>query len=276
MSNTMQSDHLDTYWRLKTPPISPERYRHYLRRRVERHLPGPELSKQQYAEHIARYQHHRLLYKKCSLEELKRFAHDRGLAVTNSSRREIAKFTSMLTDADSNSCFHHFMDLPPELRLVIYEHHFAAFAGRLTYPSQPPLARVSRGLRLEVLPVFYQQCRFTITYQSRNAGPPFRATLETHAFLSTISYAHFGKICNIKIDIYAADLRVVGSLIMKKTNSRWTIIMAGFSAEKTEAVESALKETTNVMCDDRGKARELTRDDIYRVRNAVERGWMDV
>ncbi|KXS99835.1 hypothetical protein AC578_8873 [Pseudocercospora eumusae] len=279
-SNAMQSDRMDTYWRLMSRKISPDLYRAYLRRRAsDQHLvPGPEMSEQQYGEHWYRYQHHRVLYRACSVGELKRLAQNRGLEIPpscqqNHVRKGRARLAWFLHDADFYISFHPFMDLPPDLRLVVYEHYFAAFASTLTYPSQPALARVSRQLRLEVLSAFYRQCRFRITFESDNARPPFRATLATHAFLSTISEANLGKICNIQLDVGKFPWRSEGSVVVRKTGARWFITTMNFDAEKTEAVDSAVKAVADGMCDGDGKVRALPRDFIYRFRDAMERGW---
>lgn len=59
-----------------------------------------------------------------------------------------------------------FFELPPEIRNMIYEYHFAGY-GALSYKHhQPPLTLASSQLRSESLPLFYKCVTFKWTVHS--------------------------------------------------------------------------------------------------------------
>lgn len=64
----------------------------------------------------------------------------------------------ILQDGDEQATFR-FLDLPPELRVQVYNFYFRSFE-HLTEPVQPPISKVCRLLRQEALPVFYKACIF--------------------------------------------------------------------------------------------------------------------
>ena len=66
-----------------------------------------------------------------------------------------------LEQADEGTTFHHFLDLPAELRSHVYAHYFSSLP-RLEQPVQPPISRVSRLVRQESLPIFYSTCTFVL------------------------------------------------------------------------------------------------------------------
>lgn len=59
------------------------------------------------------------------------------------------------------------MELPAEVRTIFYKTYCAPFADNpLTLPTYPPLPRVNKQLRKEVLPIFYSSCTFSINLQA--------------------------------------------------------------------------------------------------------------
>ncbi|KAK0365427.1 ornithine aminotransferase [Friedmanniomyces endolithicus] len=66
---------------------------------------------------------------------------------------------AILEQADDERVFPRFMDLPPELRVEIYGHHFRSFDEGIL-AVQPPLTTVCKLLRQEALPMFYRSHRF--------------------------------------------------------------------------------------------------------------------
>lgn len=85
-----------------------------------------------------------------------------------------AELILVLENADDNPHFEGFSELPAELRVRIYEFHFESAYERGTFlgpPGQAPITRVSRLLRKESLPVFYDVVRFPFsTYPLSSSG----------------------------------------------------------------------------------------------------------
>lgn len=155
-------------------------------------------------------------YEKCKTAELRLFALQRRLTtivdIPNANRQDLAKALRL---ADQTPQFHRFLELPPELRTAIYTFYCAGFADEpLTLPTYPPLARVNRQLREEVLPVFYSECTFAVglttgihsDLQLASAagavgGIPhvLRMQRETTLFLKSLSAEHLGHIQRFEI-----------------------------------------------------------------------------
>ncbi|KAK3722717.1 hypothetical protein LTR37_002288 [Vermiconidia calcicola] len=103
--------------------------------------------------------------------ELRRIAKLRGVTAASGKHTIKQKVIQLLETADERP-FHVFFDrfanLPPELRVRIYELYFESL-GALSCPSQPPISKVSRMLRMESLPMFYQTCRIKVKVDLRRA-----------------------------------------------------------------------------------------------------------
>lgn len=122
-------------------------------------------------------------YESCEDFELRRFVHDRKLLTVAAPLQQIIKrdvLIELLKTADDQQSFDKFLDLPPELRERIAKYYIREFGAALTFPTQPPLARTSRLVRREVLPLFYQRCVFELHYEgiSGNRIKPCSKTLE--------------------------------------------------------------------------------------------------
>ena len=117
------------------------------------------------------------------MEELRRFAQDRGLNLPSSIVRK--QLIEILETADKSAQFPRMLELPAELRVRIYEYHFVWFAddhasrarsikdpGDTETPrddehrciyllhKQPPITKVCRILREESLDIFYDTITF--------------------------------------------------------------------------------------------------------------------
>jgi hypothetical protein len=66
----------------------------------------------------------------------------------------------MLEDADDQLSFPRFFELPPEIRDLVYGHHFSGHETMKHKHHQPPLTLASSQLRAEALPVFYKCVTF--------------------------------------------------------------------------------------------------------------------
>ncbi|KAM0711583.1 hypothetical protein Q7P35_000949 [Cladosporium inversicolor] len=125
-----------------------------------------------------RHQRGFLSYEKHSVRELRLFVKQRGLRTTATTKSATATLRTQLEQADEDSTFDKFSDLPPELRHQIFKHHFDSFdvsRKDLSRPEgQPPVTFASRQTRLEALPLFYSRCQFR-----------FQVDVSLHGFLGS-------------------------------------------------------------------------------------------
>lgn len=104
------------------------------------------------------------------------FVEDRRLQDTIPATATKSEMIAGLEKADDDATFSRFVELPPELRVRIYEYHFHTF-GSVDTPAQPPVTLVSRLLREEALPLFYEIGRFKFTAFPRYGGVGQRTTV---------------------------------------------------------------------------------------------------
>lgn len=175
------------YWKLSPPGSRKGKdFKAALAEAQYHHLQSA--SKSRLIELYSRAQRGLTSYEACSKETLKTFCARRGLQISKPKSKK-GELIQLLEKADDDQTFVRFMDLPPELRVHIYELSFKSF-GRLDYPAQPPITQVSRLLREESLPVFYKTCTFMITVPNPNlAGRSGNLSLSssTRAFLDHTS-----------------------------------------------------------------------------------------
>lgn len=100
--------------------------------------------------------------------ELKSFVSSRGLDGGNTTLTWKAQLISFLQRADEATTFHHFTDLPPELRIRVYSFDFRSFEP--VAPEPPALLAISRLVWEEACPIFYEQVRFVIRAEDLLGG----------------------------------------------------------------------------------------------------------
>ncbi|CZT17395.1 uncharacterized protein RCC_03229 [Ramularia collo-cygni] len=107
---------------------------------------------------LHRFERGLLAYEDLSTSQLTIFAHDRGLPCQPEANQH-TQLVKLLEKADDEQKFEKFLDLPAELRLMVYEFHL----GSLEVPTwgnrvrPPPLCRVSSLLREEAMPLFKEK-----------------------------------------------------------------------------------------------------------------------
>lgn len=118
-------------------------------------------SKAELLDAVGRCQRGLLSYEKCSVDELLGFCLARKLSLP-SERMTVPRLARILEDADDevDATFPRFMELPPELRNMIYELHFRDYDEISTEYCPPPITEVSR-IGAESLPLFYKNVSFT-------------------------------------------------------------------------------------------------------------------
>jgi hypothetical protein len=146
--------------------------------------------------HFERYQMGLLCYNICSVHELREFCRDRGLSRPEDKLLlKKGQLISFLEDADRDLRFDRLLELPAELRVLIYTFYFSGF-DTLDAPAQPPVTKVCRLLREEALPLFYQTCRFKLDYTE---APDFPFIKSPRIFWAGIPQEHFKWIKNIEL-----------------------------------------------------------------------------
>lgn len=125
---------------------------------------------------ISRCDRGMMSYEKRNKTDLKLFCQARGIKLPFAKGLKKAALISLLEGEDEEgTTFRYFLDLPPELRLRIYEHYFSAFENGLVnlqwlgiILQPPPISQVCRLLRQETLPLFEKLYCFTIGYERYN------------------------------------------------------------------------------------------------------------
>ncbi|KAF7195847.1 hypothetical protein HII31_02864 [Pseudocercospora fuligena] len=132
-----------------------------------------------HAKHLhLRAQRDLLVYDKCTVEELQKFCTARNISYqvskSRSKKQNVKVLVARLEETDESMVLEKFLDLPPELRVLVYGHYFAdTFAFLQTQPqwntyyftrefAQPPITMTSSLLRRESLPEFYDCFPFSI------------------------------------------------------------------------------------------------------------------
>jgi hypothetical protein len=236
-------------------------------------------------------------YEECSNVQLVKFINDRSIPdhaleapdftdqpIENllGYKRDLVK---MLMKADDERTFTKLFNLPPELRTTIYSFYICDFGKdtkssglqALWAPAQPPLAKVSRMLRREVLPVFYNQCRFRITLnQTKNASRRLCFDANSNFFLSNISKEHFKVIRQMEIGFYDESEKNKYFIIrIDLTSTQPTVQAVCARADSTPKrspapVKIALDALVGKI---HGRDGKLRLEDIYSARNIVESTW---
>jgi hypothetical protein len=190
-----------------------------------------------------------------------------------------------LLEADEDRTFTRFSELPPEIRLMVYEHYMCELGndhdGRrmLSSPSHPPLARLNRTLRQEVLPLFYETFMFYMLFSNANTHPEFMP--RSKEFLSSIPVRLIGKITQLHVCIdgidhpktvchVTIDMRALSKLL--KIN--FIDLGYGFTREKNFAMSERLEKNVQAEIIDKIEYREgrkLQLEDIYAILRVVEK-----
>lgn len=142
-------------------------------------------------------------YEMLKLAELKSLVGQRGLAAPAGKWDGPWSFRTILERADDNVTFNRFTDLPPELRLQIYAHHFNSFDERdANIICQPPITAVSKSVREDSLPVFHSCC---VPKADISVFPTaLHHSVRTNRLLERTSPEQFGWIRKIEVNLQVA------------------------------------------------------------------------
>lgn len=199
----MQAARLDTYWRLDDFNGIPNR--ELVRRlRAQGYKPNYDPVKRDLVQLLQRGPRGLICYQKWSIEELRDICRNRGIRPLMTKNQLL--FARYLMARDSDIVFGKLLDLPVELRNKIYEYHLNGFADFLDSPTQPPISRVNRQIRSEVLPMFYSKCSIAIACRCSVTEKRVRLNLamRSHGFLTSIDPLHLSWIRSFRINVRLA------------------------------------------------------------------------
>lgn len=208
--------------------------------------------KQRTFELYRRMQRELLSCEACSEAELRGFIRNRKLMrVYAGLLHPKPSLVSFLESADAEMVFPKFVELPAELREVIYGLHFEDISEMLpSAPQQPPVTRVSRQIRRESLPLSYSTCTLKIWVDQAEfllwRLTSISATIEN--LLQHTPYAMFRRIKSLRVVTSVCNLGQHGQYY---TLTEWVIRMGGV----TESVKLIAK--------DRPQFWDRTENDAY-------------
>ncbi|KAK4904288.1 hypothetical protein LTR49_026231 [Elasticomyces elasticus] len=210
-----------------------------------------------------------LCYFRCSDAELKRFVKDRGIDTPEGRFRRSA-IIEVLEYADEELAFTKFLDLPPELRTIVYDYYLAVFPGVLRNPVQPPLTRVCRLLRTEILPRFYQRTTFQVrlSHGQYRTSPRLHMVGDCADFVLSLAANDYPMVRKLELDIGAegAGYEVVVSRLYE------TYRLHDDSFKRTlENIKEAVGQAIGGMVEGKAAMTGFAMEDIYTLRVAIEK-----
>ncbi|KAF2480268.1 hypothetical protein BDY17DRAFT_35246 [Neohortaea acidophila] len=240
------------------------------------------------------------IYEQCSDAELATFIRQRNLAISPPAKETALETQTwslrtgaieVLEAADDAMAFHRFLDLPPELRKLVYEWHVKGFPEAIILPAKPPIAQTCHLIREEVLPVFYSQLSIEIFFelQTNDKGNRIRQRNETNLFLLYMrpkDYQYLNMIDIAVMDEDSGSIEVDCSVALMKTTSSYRVAVGNVDRDAAgvlgttddcphkDILERRLKEVLDGMVA-RGGTLQFTAYDIYSMRYAIERGWRE-
>lgn len=152
------------------------------------------------AEANARCQRGFLSYNGCQPRELVAFCAQRHIQIPGGPKAKKAQLMQCLHEADEQLSFPRFMEMPPEVRILVYVAYYSSL-GRIFHPTQPPLSEVSRLIRQESLPLFYTTSKFLL-HGVNIFGDPYYGR-KKGKFFHEIGIANLGLIRNLAINYFA-------------------------------------------------------------------------
>lgn len=266
----------DTYWRLQLLEPGGPFYGERERLRGDLQRAGYKVKAHHLYRDLAKlWLHHTLeqaCYDSCTDDEVRTFAIDRGLAPANAklSRRTLIK---RLRDKDMSPSFSRFIDLPPEIRTIVYELYMSDFTGKsLSCPTSTPITRVSRMLRSESLPLFYRTATFMFSFQT---GVDGAAVIDSRhgIFLDALAKANLGFVRKMDMRVSTWRGRYYRIRItMNSAGSSFAISVKSvhhsdaYTTERAHATSQGLAKIFKDVTSREGQAK-LTREDIPEIMN---------
>jgi hypothetical protein len=169
----------------------------------------------------ARAQRGLMSYEGMPTRELRRYATQRGVKIIYVPKATRITIKAQLEQADEDATFDRFAELPPELRKIIFQHHFDSFPTtekpknrtqeqKWKNKTQPPITQVSRLIRSEALPLFYNSYAVQLVSVGHNVHAPyqFERSPATDRFLQNMDAQNLGRVKSIQVDFDNLNTRV--------------------------------------------------------------------
>lgn len=208
-----------------------------------------------------------------SYEHLKKSAlmnliQERRLAIVGTEGDRKQDLIDKLEAADESRQFTRLMDLPAELRNRVYYYYVHGFRTmRLDAPAQPPLSKISRTVRQEVLPIFYRECTFEIPSLRRDGC--FHIEHPTLLFLNVLPAEYIAHIVKLafKFNCYAVGINFDRGRHSISSSPR----IAEFQSRGQSLYDSMRQHFEKLV--ERPGVGKLRKEDIYELRRLAEVGY---
>ncbi|KAK4896598.1 hypothetical protein LTR27_005516 [Elasticomyces elasticus] len=165
-------------------------------------------------------------YDKCSKAELLQFCQAQGHA--GSDVAKVSKAVLVASLENYEPVFELFMELPPELRVMIYEYHLASLESRGPVVT-PPITAVSQITRKEALGCFYDTHRFVFDEE------PFMNGGYKTTYINTIPTSNFSQMRKLRLTakgrIIQCDIDLSGKTALARTKKS---VWVSWTPEKTK------------------------------------------
>lgn len=233
---------------------------------------------------FTRAQRGMISYYRRPVADLRKFCTARGYSFGKGLKKE--KFVLMLERADEDAKFPRFLELPPELREMVYGYSFEVslrsdgkeWRESPYHLAAPPVASVSRLVRKESLPLFYAGGTLDIDMVATLREETYRYS-EPHS--TTDFFAEAPKVVlesvrqvDIPVNILEGD-PIMFTILLPQEKAPYKISVQGTKAElRSSAVKFADKGLRKVLDDmavrAAGRRVKLERGDIYTIRRVFQ------
>ncbi|KAK3626560.1 hypothetical protein LTR56_019730 [Elasticomyces elasticus] len=208
-------------------------------------------------------------YDKRSKAELLQFCESRGYARSDVLKSSKADLIALLENYEP--VFEPFMELPPELRVLIYEYHLASLES-LSPVVTPPITAVSKIVRKEALPCFYDTHRFVFDEE------PFEYGEYKKTYINNIPTSNFSQMRKLRLTAYDKDIQCDIDLGGKTAQARIEklVWINGIAEVMKEVVGAMSERVTGVLkaldMDGRPEGKAFQLDDLALLMEAVMGG----
>ena len=197
-------------------------------------------------------------YEQCRADELKRFVQFRGLNMPNEPSQKLSTnalryydskldrfgsikndYIAILQEADEVATFDKFLELPSEIRTIVYRKYFDDLPRLPELPHQPPVTLASKTLREGALPIFYEQCTFVLRFRENthevfdNRAPPLVLLYNTaedpdHLTSDNLPASNLSHVSRLDLRLcYAQNFYPIGSPYHTHESGSWDIDLNG-------------------------------------------------
>ena len=286
-----RDDAFDRYWRF-VDIIDLDKKE--LARQLSRSYPTSG-NQQKLMRYATRVERHQINYNGCTNAELQQFVRDRKFRSLTRVPFGRRLYIDYLEVVDDKMGFTRFTKLPPEPRNMIYEYAMGDYPDLLYCPTQPPLTRVCRAMRVEALPIFFDLTTFVLKLDVHGGRSTHRIqfSFEALAFLSGLSDANCGMIRSLQFDLAQASRRAGDDPDPSWVAVRLLHEEPGYEVEVVLRAKTLLD--TRAEADDVGESKQRLEErvgavmqgiaaregkanmkvlDIYALRSAIDKGYL--